>query len=70
MESSNTGHFLGTQATQAPLSLRYFHIGGGRAGAISFLSSSRFFECKIIFADELFGVYRNLWNLLESFKGC
>ena len=57
--------FLGTQATREPLGLCFLRGGGG--GAISFLSSSRFFECKIIFADELFGVFCNLWNLLEYF---
>ena len=33
----------------------------------SFLSSSRHFECKIFFAYELFGIFCNLLNLLESF---
>jgi len=36
-------------------------------GAISFLSSSRLFECKILFAYEFFWIFCNLLNLLESF---
>ena len=45
--------FLGAQETWAHLSLLFY--GGGAGGAISFLSSSRLFECKIFFAYEFLG---------------
>ena len=60
--------FLGAQATRAPLSLWFFEGGGG--GEISFLSSKRLFEYKIVFAYELFGTFESFgifWNLLKSF---